>query len=162
MNTFSYNSTVGVDGMDKFNNNNSIAAGITKADSKLLGEVDGDFGIVRAWNDEFVERERLRSSLEPDLLEACSSVKELRKILRRIGFSAINLEYKETPLYRAALGGQLSVVQFLLAHSANGRPNRDTRQSPLYAACLNGHFEVAKLLLQVGLLQVTRPQFHRA
>ncbi|XP_071801091.1 leucine-rich repeat serine/threonine-protein kinase 1-like isoform X3 [Asterias amurensis] len=95
-----------------------------------------------------VERERLRSTLEPDLLEACSNVKELRKILRRIGFNAVNLEYKETPLYRASLGGHLSVVQFLLAHNANGRPNRDSRQSPLYAACLNGHFEVAKLLLQ--------------
>ncbi|XP_022107622.1 leucine-rich repeat serine/threonine-protein kinase 1-like isoform X2 [Acanthaster planci] len=95
-----------------------------------------------------VERERLRSSLEPSLLEACSSVKELRQILRRIGYSAINREYKETPLYRAALGGHLSVVKFLLDHHANGKPNRDTKQTPLYAACLNGHFDVAKLLLQ--------------
>lgn len=56
MNAFRFNSTttVGVIGrMDKCNNNNSIIAGINKANSKLLGEVDGDFGIVRAWNDEF-------------------------------------------------------------------------------------------------------------
>ncbi|XP_038076820.1 leucine-rich repeat serine/threonine-protein kinase 1-like [Patiria miniata] len=95
-----------------------------------------------------VERERLRSNLEPNLLEACSSVKELRQILRRIGYSAINRECKETPLYRASLGGHLSVVKFLLDHHANGKPNRDTKQTPLYAACLNGHLDVAKLLLQ--------------
>ena len=47
-----------------------------------------------------VERERLRAELEPDLIQACSDVGQLRGILRRIGFNAINGEYKETPLFR--------------------------------------------------------------
>lgn len=46
------------------------------------------------------ERAILRLELERDLLEACSDIDKLMLLLQKLGFSAINCDYKETLLYR--------------------------------------------------------------
>ncbi|XP_072178814.1 leucine-rich repeat serine/threonine-protein kinase 1-like [Diadema setosum] len=94
------------------------------------------------------EREQLQAELELDVLEACSDVRKLEFLLKKLGFSAINKDYKETPLFKAAQGGHLGVVNFLLERGADGRPNQDTKMTALYAACQHGHRDVAETLLK--------------
>eukprot|EP00057_Strongylocentrotus_purpuratus_P000847 XP_001184678.3 PREDICTED: leucine-rich repeat serine/threonine-protein kinase 1 [Strongylocentrotus purpuratus] len=94
------------------------------------------------------EREQLQAELELDLLEACSDIRKLEFLLKKLGFSAINKNYKETPLFKAAQGGHLDVVKFLLHRGADGRANQESKMTALYAACQHGYLEVAETLLK--------------
>ena len=56
----------------------------------------------------------------------------------------------ETPLWRAAFGGDADIVQLLLAHGASVSTPNTYGEAPLWRAASDGGMDVAKLLLQHG------------
>lgn len=54
------------------------------------------------------------------------------------------------PLYMAANGGHLEVLNYLLDHGARPDVNRP-ESNPLFAAIDQGHYEVAKRLIAAGI-----------
>ena len=57
---------------------------------------------------------------------------------------------KRTPLYYAAMGGHLEVIQLLLDHGADVNAQKEDRWTALHLGVLFGHVQVVEVLLKRG------------
>jgi ankyrin repeat protein len=59
-------------------------------------------------------------------------------------------KFGQTPLFEAALAGQLEAVRFLLNHGADPRILSNDCAGPLFFACARGYIEIVNLLIEHG------------
>jgi uncharacterized protein len=59
-------------------------------------------------------------------------------------------KFGQTPLFEAAIAGQLEAVRFLLSHGADPLIISNDCAGPLFFACTNGYVEIVDLLIEHG------------
>jgi len=77
-------------------------------------------------------------------------LKTVRRLIEEEGVPVDTLDVSETALARAAIAGQCTIADYLIAQGAFIDTRNDKKNTPLIHAAYHGHMKMVKLLLRRG------------